>query len=678
LNILVEREARYAGNAPLDLLNQIADHRMAIDLTNQVIAGDLSNVEWQEALKPLLLAVNHGQVINVGNIEVGGDVDGNIVVGHGNIIQRITYFFQGDTKGQTEQRNRRVMLDHVENFWVKDVLERSLHREALRAHDIEENPGTLRYPWAIQRGPRNETIPAGKSMLDIFQEIGLGRSLLILGKPGAGKTIMLLELARQMIQRARSDPNEPFPMIFNLSTWKEGQALTSWLVQQLNLEYEVPRKIAHTWVAENRMSLLLDGLDEVGGDNRDKCVEAINDFRKQRGLTSLVVCSRIDEYSRLKTKLSLKGEITIQPLSFEQINDYVDRFGNSLASLRQWLREDSDLKKLAETPLLLSIMALAYKDVNPDQLLVSNEAGEKKKHLFNTYVTRMFERSSQRVNSGFTRQEAIGYLSWLAGIMIRNGIMIYQIESMQPSWLEAGTQQRSYKWVSGLLFGLIFGLLFGLIFGLGGELLGALLGGLFGLLFGLAFGPDNKIEMVDRMRWSWKNARDNLRDTLIGGLFGGLVVGLIVGLIDGLSQGLLYGLLTLLAAVPFSGLSSEQIGETHYPGQRLKQTLYIAISIILIFGLLFGLIGVLLFGGFLFGGLGIGLIVGLTIGIIFAGQTLIKHYTLRYFLMKGGVLPGRLIAFLDHAVDLIFLRRVGGSYIFVHRLLMEHFAEMEV
>lgn len=33
---------------------------------------------------------------------------------------------------------------------------------------------------------------------------------------------------------------------------------------------------------------------------------------------------------------------------------------------------------------------------------------------------------------------------------------------------------------------------------------------------------------------------------------------------------------------------------------------------------------------------------------------------------------------LGHCVDLIFLRRVGGGYIFVHRLLMEHFAEMYV
>ena len=45
---------------------------------------------------------------------------------------------------------------------------------------------------------------------------------------------------------------------------------------------------------------------------------------------------------------------------------------------------------------------------------------------------------------------------------------------------------------------------------------------------------------------------------------------------------------------------------------------------------------------------------------------------------RNNLLPWRLVPFLDHCVDLIFLRRVGGGYIFVHRLLMEHFAEMYV
>src|SRR6185503_9381919 len=77
--------------------------------------------------------------IEVGKIEVGGDVRGDITLGHGNIITRITNYFLGDTKGQLEQRNRRVMLDHVENFWVKGVLEKSLHGAALLELGIKED-----------------------------------------------------------------------------------------------------------------------------------------------------------------------------------------------------------------------------------------------------------------------------------------------------------------------------------------------------------------------------------------------------------------------------------------------------------------------------------------------------------------------------------------------------------
>ncbi len=65
LNILLEREAKYGGNAPLDLLNQIDDHREAIDLVEEALDGDLTSNELDEALKPLLLAFHQGQVVNI-------------------------------------------------------------------------------------------------------------------------------------------------------------------------------------------------------------------------------------------------------------------------------------------------------------------------------------------------------------------------------------------------------------------------------------------------------------------------------------------------------------------------------------------------------------------------------------------------------------------------------------
>jgi hypothetical protein len=58
-------------------------------------------------------------------------------------------------------------------------------------------------------------------------------------------------------------------------------------------------------------------------------------------------------------------------------------------------------------------------------------------------------------------------------------------------------------------------------------------------------------------------------------------------------------------------------------------------------------------------------------------DSIIQHYSLRWVLTWRLLLPRQLIPFLEYAVGLIFLHRAGGSYIFVHRSLMEHFAEME-
>ena len=572
-----------------------------------------------------------------------------------------------------DQRNRRVMLDHVENFWVKGVLEKSLHGAALLELGMKEDPEAVHYPWTIKRETTNETLPAGKSMFEIFEEIGLGRSLLILGAPGSGKTTMLLELTRQLIELAREDDDlrEPIPVVFNLASWTEKQTISDWLADQLNILYYVPKSTAAKWVSENKMLLLLDGLDEVKAESRTQCVEALNQFRKEHGLTSVVVCSRSEEYSVLNAKLSLQGAITIQSLSPRQINAYFEGFGQSLAGVKGLLKKDKDLEELAETPLMLSIMALAYKGIKPGEFARLKNKEEQRKHLFEAYIDRMFERRTRKANSSFTKTQALHYLSWLARRMRVHNVITYQIEAMQPSWLEDDNERRSYKWFSGLVVGLVVGLIFGLFSGLVvGLVVGLIFGLLTGLLVGLLVGlvSNDTISMIDRLRWFWKEAR---RVLLVG-----LIVGLLVGLFLGLRDGLFLGLFIWLSGGLLFGLSGEQVEETTYPGQRLRQTLFSSLSTVILRGLLGGLL-VGLLGG-LRNGLLFGLMTGLMTGVVFGLGALIQHFALRYLLIRDGYLPRRLIPFLDYAVDLIFLRRVGGSYIFIHRLIMEHFAEMDV
>jgi hypothetical protein len=73
-----------------------------------------------------------------------------------------------------------------------------------------------------------------------------------------------------------------------------------------------------------------------------------------------------------------------------------------------------------------------------------------------------------------------------------------------------------------------------------------------------------------------------------------------------------------------------------------------------------------------------GICSGIILFLFFGGYTFVQHLTLRLILYQERTTPLNLKMFLDHCVDLIFLRRVGGGYIFIHRLMMEHFAEMYV
>lgn len=63
--------------------------------------------------------------------------------------------------------------------------------------------------------------------------------------------------------------------------------------------------------------------------------------------------------------------------------------------------------------------------------------------------------------------------------------------------------------------------------------------------------------------------------------------------------------------------------------------------------------------------------------ISMAGSSAIfRHYCLRVFFALAGKLPLRLVPFLDFACACHLMRRVGGGYLFIHRLFLEHFAAL--
>jgi predicted lipid-binding transport protein (Tim44 family) len=73
-------------------------------------------------------------------------------------------------------------------------------------------------------------------------------------------------------------------------------------------------------------------------------------------------------------------------------------------------------------------------------------------------------------------------------------------------------------------------------------------------------------------------------------------------------------------------------------------------------------------------GLGIGLLAGTVFGLVFGGIACLRHLTLRVLLALRREAPWRYIRFLDEMAERLFLYKSGGSYIFIHPLLLDHFA----
>lgn len=675
LNTLREREAKYGGNAPLELVNQIDDHEKAIDLTKQAMDGQLSQAEWREAMKPLLVAIDarSGEAassVTIGDIQ-GGIIGSEIAGRDINIGQKINNFFFG-SNDQRDQRNRQTMLKLVKEFWVKGVLENSLHNAVLLELGMVEKREAVVYPWEmVLQAPHqpNCTLAPGTKIIDIFDQ---HQTLLILGEPGAGKTTMLLELARQTIARAEADPAQPMPVVFNLSSWqppktkksyKTIRPLDVWLAEELNSKYNIPRKIAQTWVNDDALLLLLDGLDEVAQSYRAACVEAINSFRKS-SLMPVVVCSRVADYEGLSAKLNLSHAIVLQPFTHEQIDVYLVRFGAEFFGLKLALRRDPNLMELAQSPLLLNVMMLVYQGIPAEKLSQLNLPEVQRQRLFEVYVQRMFER--RRMQSIYPTDKTCRWLTWLATIMMKHSQTLFLIERLQPDWLSSTQQKRVYQIANmlavGLLFGLSSGLGGGLLYGLGNGLIGGLIFGLiFGMIFGLTFESEGGISPVETLKWSWQGLKiKKLIFQLIGGLIGGLIFlgltgGLIFAMLGGLKDGLKRGKADV-SVIPNQGIWSS-----------LKNSLIFFVILFLIFGLIFGP--------------KVGLIFGLIFGPILwmgnGGAAFIQHFCLRFVLYHNGAMPWNYARFLDYCADRIFLRKVGGGYIFIHRYLLEYFASLE-
>jgi hypothetical protein len=546
-------------------------------------------------------------------------------------------------------RLRENLLNSVQKNWIENFLKPSILNDplTLSLSDRPEAVGKLQAQRLLrQMGQETHLIPPEKSLISIFNESG--RKLLILGEPGSGKTTTMLQLAESLIATARQDPAAPIPLILNLSSWAQQRpALTDWLVQEISgPAYDLARDLARSGIALNQFLYLLDGLDEVlDRQDRAACTEAINEFKASHQV-EMVICSRTAEYEALANQLVMGSAVEIQPLTDEQINAYLSYEGLELQAVRATLVHDEPLRGLAQTPLMLGLMTLAYRGLSREELKPLADKEARRRHLFDHYVAQMFARRPLSPDSPYTQSQANRWLTNLARGMVKHGQSIFYIEKLQPTWLE---NDRWYQPIAGLIGGLIGVLIFGL---LGGLIFGLLNGLIFGLGFGLIVGStvglvSRRFRLAEELSWHipsqqelWSAIKVGLIFGLTAGLVSGLIGVLIVGVIDGLRLGLFFALTVGLLGGLLAGLQTfarpRETTRRIQPNQGVRQSARNSIRM--------GLIGVLIIGPI--GGLrlGLGLFFGLTVGLLgglmlYGGLAVIQHYGLRWLLARAGVLP---------------------------------------
>lgn len=606
----------------------------------------------------------------------------------------VTFIVSGITFGisirqqksqRTEQPKEKTLaqqlIDVVRETWIDGYL-KSAVSEKIDVPLVPAPVGSVKGEHAPLEWVENST-----QVFEAYKHMEkVDGGMLILGRPGAGKTIMMLQLAEKLLERAATD-GKHIPLIFNLSSWAaEQKPLKDWLDDEMWRVYGINKKAREEIAKQPGLfMLMLDGLDEVRSEDtvwnteargkipadplRDQCVREINEYRTANPSIRLVVCNRIAENDKLGEKLDLNA-IRIKQLTYKQVKNYLE--DNLLHKVAEILDEDAPYKTLARDPFILSTMAFAFKDWRYSELThaLENSSKDRTEFLLETYV-------DLRIQSTLAPKDykTHHYLEWLAVQLARQRQQVFYIEEMQPTWLRGEKQQR-YKLYDGLL---------------------------------------DHITPSENLTWSWSEFYRELRfnlnyrrisqlllSGLLVGLFGGmfffritgmfwglLLIGPFFGLLGGLLLGLFFGLFDgLLVALS----TKTNVGGRTQPNKGIWDSLRNGLLVGLLTGLIFLLFFWLLAAPLgmpnisLAMGLSFGLLFGSSFGLISGLYTIIQHIILRRMLQNEGVLPsysgwlswlllGNYAQFLDYCADIFLLRKVGGGYIFIHRTLQEYLAK---
>lgn len=271
---------------------------------------------------------------------------------------------------------------------------------------------------------------------EVFESIPSHR-LVVLGQGGAGKTVLLTELALQILS---SEQAGYVPVILPLTSWNpQQQDLRDWMIAQivdrdrrLSAATGQDGTLATDLVDGDHVLPLLDGFDEIQPELRDAAIRKINDWLHEDRM--LVLASRPDEYKGAVDKseaLSRAAGVTLEPLGIADIRNHLcvnacqpEKWNGAIS--RMEAADDDNGRRVREalsTPLMTFLAQTVYDEANaiPDELLDESlypTVASIQDYLLNQFVPTVYRLPARRDGPDYEVDKARRWLGLLAAHLV--------------------------------------------------------------------------------------------------------------------------------------------------------------------------------------------------------------------------------------------------------------------
>jgi hypothetical protein len=164
------------------------------------------------------------------------------------------------------------------------------------------------------------------TVLTYYQSLS-PRRLVILGDPGAGKTVLAMELLIGLLEQRKHDEDIPVPVLISAAAYDTGRPWEDWLAGHLAQRFSIEAGAAQSLVRDRLVLPVVDGLDEmdVAGESvrARALVAALNSFMQGRQRAAVVVTCRREEYQALHPGVDRATHIEMVPLDGSEAADYL-------------------------------------------------------------------------------------------------------------------------------------------------------------------------------------------------------------------------------------------------------------------------------------------------------------------------------------------------------------------